>query len=104
MAIENEALGKWVREDVRPFAEHLRDLKAALRSRLTKWYAGHNSTAVNDAKESIAEYRDDKGVVAANGAQLNSLMAILASLDGVLNAPGVDEIIEAFCVRSKDLR
>lgn len=104
MAIENEVVARFVKEDMRPMAETLRSLKAAIDSRVSKWFGGVSAVAVNDAKQSIEEYRDDKGVAPLDGAKLNSLMGVLLNIKTVLDAPGVNDVIEAACVRSKDIR
>lgn len=104
MPVDNEVVARFIREDMRPMAESLRSLKSAIDSRVAKWFNETAKDVPNDAKMTLTEHRDDKGVNPLDGAKLTSLMQVLINIKAVFDAPGVMDVIEAACVRSRDIR
>lgn len=100
MAITNIEVIRFTNEEVRPIAERLRDLDHIISDLLTSWYGGINTVCPNDPGESLEDGRESEGVSRLSGEDINSLMAVVATMKSTFDGAGVRDVINKPTVRS----
>lgn len=99
MAITHAEVIRFSNEVIRPKAEKLRALKAEIDSDIITWFSSISGNCPNDSGEILDDGREVDGVSVLNGADINSVVNVLLTIQTAFDAPGVVNVIAKPCVR-----
>jgi len=100
--ISNPEITKFLNEQVRPLAEEVRALTVRIDAAIVEWVV--LGKAVPDDVVKVDDGRASEGVSQLDAKEVNAFMDLLAALQGVLNASGVQATVARPCVRALEVR
>ena len=99
MAITNPEAIRWNNERLRTLAEMRLALYLTEKQAMQEWYGGINLMFPNDAGEAVEDNREAAGVSRLTGADVNSMMGVVANDVSAAEQAGVLDVINKPCVR-----
>jgi malonyl CoA-acyl carrier protein transacylase len=93
----------FMNEEVRPLAQEVRALKAAIDATAVRWFAEIAPLVANDAKV-VDDGRAAEGVSQLTGADIVNLVTQLLAIKTVLDGGGVAAVIQKPCVRRLEVK
>ncbi len=99
MAITNPGVIVFCNEDMRPFAEWLRKLKAIVTAMNDEWNTVFSSIVPDDPGEQLIDGRESEGVTQVDGDEMHDLMNLCATIETALSTTANEELLSKFAVR-----